>query len=168
MRGVFFWLTAAGFAGGAAAVPRKQREEAGHAAEVGDAGEDESAADEAGEIEPVAIHEEAEQDAEEGDAAGAEADLAFERPAGAGGRDEGETGLLPRVCTAGEDGDFSGATGKDFAREIGAGADLTDEHSGACGCDVAEAMLDFIHRNDDGGGDVAGGGFAGGADVDEL
>lgn len=64
-----------------ACIPGQLREEFRHGAEVGKAGECKAEADESREIEPVWIQRDGESHADEDKEAGAQADLAFERPA---------------------------------------------------------------------------------------
>ncbi|GAA3126193.1 hypothetical protein GCM10020254_87010 [Streptomyces goshikiensis] len=115
----------------------------------------------------------AESEADQDDGAGGEADLAFHAPGGAPGAVgvvEGVAVCGPGACAAGEGGGGDAVGGEGVAGVLGAcagGADDEDVAAPGGVVDVGQGPVEVVEGNVVGAGEVAGGVFAGGADVQD-
>src|SRR6478672_53086 len=127
----------------APAVPGHTLEEFGHGAEIGESGEGEAGTDEGREEEPSRVRSQSQGRRGKHDEPGAEADLAFQRPAGLGALYYREALLHPSGGAAFKDGEIEPASAEDVGGHLGALAHLADENDGAA-AEVVEAGLDLV------------------------
>jgi len=151
----------------APAVPGHTLEEFGHRAEIGESGEGKAGTDEGREEKPSRVRSQSQGRRGKHDEPGAEADLAFQRPARLDALYYREALLHPGGGAAFQNGEVEPARAEDVGGHLGELAHLTDEDDWAV-AEIGEARLDLVHRNVDSAGDVAGGELAGGADIYKL
>jgi len=97
------------------------------------------------------MEEQAEDNSGEDEQARAEPHLTLQRPARLGGGYQRKTSLPPCVRASAENGEIAAAVSKERVSHRGALTRLADQYEVILQSQVAEATLDFVHGDVDGG-----------------